>query len=134
MKYVTFDSSGALQRRLIRGVNDIPEGAVEVDEGLWMRITQEVDGVWRLGEDGVISKRPLPDLQPPEYTSEEIERLRLRAYADPVTGSDRYFAEAQRMETMGEPGWQDVRAAGVQRFNEIQKEFPWSLTNLETPE
>lgn len=134
MKYVTFDSSGALQLRLIRGVNDIPEGAVEVDEGLWMRITQEVDGVWMLGEDGSISKHPLPERLPPEYTSEQVEAMRLRAYADPLTGSDRYFAEAQRMEAMGEPGWQDIRAAGVRRFNEIQKEFPWSTSAAEMPE
>lgn len=32
MKYVTFDSSGALSSRLIGGVCEIPADAVEVDE------------------------------------------------------------------------------------------------------
>ncbi|PAA05260.1 hypothetical protein [Pseudomonas fragi] len=134
MKYVTFDGAGVLKSRLIRGVSDIPEGAVEVDESLWMRITQEVDGVWKRGEDGVISKHPLPEFLPPEYTSEQVEAMRLRAYADPLTGSDRFFAEAQRMEAMGEPGWQDVRAAGVRRFNEIQTELPWGNSGPAEPQ
>lgn len=125
MKYVTFDSQGNLESRLIRGVSDIPQAAVEVDESLWMRITQELDGVWKLGSDGAITKHALPELQPVEYSAEEIEALRRRAYADPITGSDRLFAEAQRMEVMGESGWEDVRTAGIRRFNEIQQEFPW---------
>ncbi|MBX9408248.1 hypothetical protein K5E40_21425 [Pseudomonas baetica] len=125
MKYVTFDSQGILESRLIRGVSDIPKGAVEVDEGLWMRITQELDGVWKLTDDGSIFKHALPELHPVEYSPEEIEALRRRAYADPITGSDRLFAEAQRMEVMGETGWESVRTAGIQRFNEIQQEFPW---------
>lgn len=129
MKYVTFDSQGNLESRLIRGVSDIPQDAVEVDESLWMRITQELDGVWKLADDGAITKHALPELQPVEYSAEEIEALRRRAYADPITGSDRLFAEAQRMEVMGESGWETVRAAGIQRFNEIQQEFPW-VTSL----
>lgn len=62
---------------------------------------------------------------PPPPTREQIEASRLRAYADPLTGSDRYFAEAQRMQVMNEPGWEPVRAAGVTRFEEIQEQFPW---------
>lgn len=58
-------------------------------------------------------------------TREQVEQLRLTAYADPVTGSDRYFAEAARMQAMGEPGWEVVRAAGVARFEEIQAAYPW---------
>ena len=125
MKYVTFDSQGVLESRLIRGLNDIPEGAVEVNESLWMRITQELDGVWKLADDGAITKHAFPELQPVEYSAEEIEALRRRAYADPITGSDRLFAEAQRMQVMDEPGWETVRTAGIQRFKEIQQEFPW---------
>ncbi|MCH4901275.1 MULTISPECIES: hypothetical protein [unclassified Pseudomonas] len=131
MKYVTFDAAGILDSRLIRGVNDIPEGALEIDESLWMRITQELDGIWKLDDAGVISKHALPERQPAEYTSEEIESLRLRAYADPITGSDRFFAEAQRMEAMGETGWEAIRAAGVLRFNEIQQEFPWGTSSAQ---
>jgi|GEM_PF-2886079 len=126
MKYVVFDAAGVLSARLIRGVHQIPEAAVEVDDSQWMRITQELDGTWMLAEDGSIYKSPLPELEVREYTNEQIEALRLRAYADSLTGSDRFFAQAQRMEAMGEPGWETVREAGVRRFNEIQNEFPWA--------
>lgn len=62
---------------------------------------------------------------PSELTREQVEALRLAAYADPVTGSDRYFAEAARMTAMGEAGADAVIAAGVARYEEIQAEYPW---------
>lgn len=62
----------------------------------------------------------------PSYTDEQIEAMRLRAYADPFTGSDRYFAEASRMKAMGEEGWESVRNQGVVRYQEIQAEYPWN--------
>lgn len=55
----------------------------------------------------------------------EVERLRLLAYADPITGSDRYFAEASRMDATGESGSGAYREAGVKRYSEIQSQFPW---------
>lgn len=64
-----------------------------------------------------------PPVVPP--TREQVEALRLAAYADPVTGSDRYFAEAARMNAMGEAGADAVIAAGVARYAEIQAEYPW---------
>ncbi|UUJ42347.1 hypothetical protein L1A22_08630 [Pseudomonas extremaustralis] len=124
-KFVTFSADGALVNRLIKGVHDIPVGALAIDEALWFRLIQETDGVWKLVE-GVIEKHPLPNIEPHPLTREEVEALRLRAYADPLTGSDRYFAEAQRMQVMGEDGWEGVRAAGVARFEAIQFLYPWS--------
>lgn len=66
-------------------------------------------------------------LNPPvdSPTREQVEALRLSDYADPVTGSDRYFAEAARMNAMGEAGADAVIAAGVARYEEIQLEYPW---------
>ncbi|SIR40165.1 hypothetical protein SAMN05880558_11331 [Aeromonas sp. RU39B] len=65
----------------------------------------------------------------PEYTATEsrnaIEHLRLRAYSDPLTGSDRHFNEAIRMQAMGESGWEAVRQRGIARFEEIQQQYPW---------
>lgn len=58
---------------------------------------------------------------------EDIEQLRLRAYADPVTGSDRFFNEAVRMQAMGETGWEAVRQRGIARFEEIQQQYPWPV-------
>ena len=59
-------------------------------------------------------------------TREAVEAARLRAYADPLTGSDRYFAEANREALMGNQGAADAaKAAGVARFAEIQAAHPW---------
>lgn len=122
MKYATFGSDGVLVSRLIKGVNFIPKSAVEVDEKLWARMVAESDGVWTIDSDKVIKKQPIPAFVP---TTEHIERMRLTAYADPELGSDRYFAEASRMEVMGEIGFEEVRARAIARFEEIQAQYPW---------
>lgn len=70
----------------------------------------------------------LQDQPPPEPpTREQIEALRLQAYADPITGSDRYFAEASRLQAMGaaQEEIDAANAAGVKRYAEIQGEHPW---------
>lgn len=66
-------------------------------------------------------------LNPPPLpkTVEQVEAARLRAYADPLTGSDRMFAEASRMQLMGEPEFEASRAAAIDRFAEIQAANPW---------
>ena len=60
-------------------------------------------------------------------TREEVEHLRLRAYADPILGSDRHFAEAMTLQSIG--GLQveidAARAKGAARYAEIQAEHPW---------
>lgn len=66
-----------------------------------------------------------PVLPDPIPTREQVEAMRLTAYANAVTGSDRYFAEAARMQAMSESGWEEVRAAGVARYQAIQAEYPW---------
>lgn len=66
-------------------------------------------------------------LNPPPYvpTREEVEAARQVAYADPEMGSDRLFAQAARMEVMGEPGVDAVRAAAIARYKEIQQSLPY---------
>lgn len=65
-----------------------------------------------------------PPAAPP--TREQIEAQRLRAYADPITGSDRYFAEAQRESLLGNTeAAEAAKALGLARFAEIQAENPW---------
>ena len=66
-----------------------------------------------------------PPAKPP--TREQIEAQRLRAYADPLTGSDRYFAEAAQLQAMG-AAQEEIDAAnaeGAKRYAEIQGEYPW---------
>lgn len=63
---------------------------------------------------------------PPAPTRAQIEAQRLRAYADPLTGSDRYFAEAQRESLLGNTeAAEAAKALGMARFAEIQAENPW---------
>jgi len=67
---------------------------------------------------------PPPPAPPTRY---QVEAARLRAYADPLTGSDRHFAEAVRLQATGAPQEEidAANAAGAQRYAEIQAEFPW---------
>lgn len=61
----------------------------------------------------------------PKATKEDVDLARLQGYSNPVTGSDRLFSEAIRMQLMGEPGHEDVRERAIERFKEIQAENPW---------
>jgi hypothetical protein len=60
-------------------------------------------------------------------TMEQVEESRIRAYADPTTGSDRYFAEVSRLQAMGgsTEEIEVARAAGIARYAEIQGLYPW---------
>lgn len=63
-----------------------------------------------------------------EWARETIEKRRAQAYADPETGSDRYFLESTRMQQMGLAGWEDIRDMGIARYLEIQSENPYLET------
>jgi len=66
------------------------------------------------------------DAPPPrQITSQEIENIRRREYADPILGSDRMFSESTRMQIMGETGYEEVRARAIARFEEIKAKYPW---------
>jgi hypothetical protein len=125
-KYATFNADGVRSAQLIEGVNDITDSAVPISEALYLQMTQETDGQWVINAEGVISKVHFPPDPVVPLTREQIEARRLRAYAEPLTGSDRYFAEAQRMQIMGEEGWEAVCASGVARYEAIQTLYPWS--------
>lgn len=58
---------------------------------------------------------------------EVIELQRLRAYSDPVHGSDRYFIEAARLRAIGATP-DEIDAAtqqGIARATEIATLYPW---------
>lgn len=84
-----------------------------------------VNGPGDVGPEEFYSEEPIAIVQIPP-TRQEAEVARLRAYADPLTGSDRYFAEAQRESLMGnEEAAEAAKALGMARFAEIQAENPW---------
>lgn len=63
--------------------------------------------------------------KPASPTSQEIDAIRIRSYADPINGSDRLFSESTRMQIMGESGHEAVREKAISRFKEIQAQYPW---------
>lgn len=67
--------------------------------------------------------------QLPVFTKEEIENNRLRYYADPIIGSDRYFCEAQSLIAAGVASDSEevklILSKGLDRKKEIQLLFPY---------
>lgn len=67
------------------------------------------------------SRKPVP--KPP--TLEQVYALRAAAYADPLTGSDRHFAEAARKRAEDDTAGADAATqAGLARVSEIKAEYP----------
>ena len=61
-----------------------------------------------------------------ESAIQAVETQRLAAYANPQTGSDRHFAEAVRLDAIGDTaGAEAARTAGLARYDEIRSQFPW---------
>lgn len=107
----------------------IPEDAVEIteDEHFILLQGQSAGKIISVDEQG------FPTLtEPPSksLTRQEIEVMRLQAYADPVYGSDRYFSEALSLEAIGAPSEEveSVRQMGLARKMQIVKDIPWELS------
>lgn len=129
MFYYSPNTNGFYDSRL-HGDN-VPKDSIKLTDNEYVNLKDGVSNgkIVELGADG----RPMLCDRPPQLlTREDIEALRLHAYADPLTGSDRYFAEAQRMQAMGEEGWQVVREQGVSRYQEIQSKYPWNQSVQES--
>ncbi|MCY1410895.1 hypothetical protein D9M71_262740 [compost metagenome] len=62
-------------------------------------------------------------------TRDEVESLRLIAYANPVSGSDRYFAEAMSLQAEGfaanSTEVKETKARGIARKTEIKELYPY---------
>lgn len=102
---------------LVEGINEIPKGSVRLSEEDYRKCTVRI-----LDADGT----PVSDgAAAPGLDREQVNNARLRAYADPLTGSDRLFNESNRMRAMGEEGWEAVLAQGAERYKQIQEQYPW---------
>lgn len=81
--------------------------------------------------DSVFTKPPeeLPSIPAP--TKDQVELFRLKAYADPVTGSDRYFSEAVALQAEGFAATstevKDAKAIGLARKLEIKALYPYPV-------
>ncbi|MFJ2279747.1 hypothetical protein ACIOUG_01250 [Pseudomonas sp. NPDC087803] len=105
--------------------SDFPSDAVELTAAQYDEFVRFRPADKRVvpGPDGLpmIVDIPVPSLR------EQTEAKRLQAYADPITGSDRFFSEAARLQMMGadESEIQVARQTGLDRYAEIQADFPW---------
>lgn len=113
MKYATFSEQGMLSGRydsVIHGKN-IPAGAIEVSEELFLQTISEADGVWMM-VDGAISKQPFPE--PPPLTDDEIK-------AEVILKRDALAAEASEATA----GMADAYIVGLLEDEEVElfKEF-----------
>lgn len=101
----------------VEGIHEIPKGAIKISEKEY-------------GENKVrvldTSGSPIsPGDAPVQLTAEQVHSMRLRAYADPITGSDRYYSEVNRMRLNDISGWEDIKKLGDDRYAEIQESLPW---------
>lgn len=105
---------------------EIPADAVDISEEIYQQvIARPLPGKVR-GHDAAGLPILIDPPAPAPLTRAQIEAQRLRAYADPLNGSDRYFAEAQRESLLGNAEAAEVaKALGMARFAEIQAANPW---------
>lgn len=90
----------------------------------WVRCGEDVLPGWAYDGQSFVEPHHVID---PVLIRKQVESARLLAYANPITGSDRYFAEAVRLQSTGAPQEEidAANAAGVKRYSEIQAEYPW---------
>lgn len=122
--YYYCNSSKSFYTPSVHG-NSIPQGAIEITEEKHSELIAGLSNGYSISiydNSPVLVEPPAKSL---EQKVEEIKKIRKGLYADPQTGSDVLFAEAQRMQMMGETGWEAVRDLGITRYNEIKAQYPW---------
>lgn len=125
MKYFYSKETSGFYSDDIHGDN-IPKDAVEITEE-WHKELLEGESSGKIITSNENGYPILVDPTPPTHEElvASVEAARKAAYANTQTGSDRLFAEAQRMQMMGESGWEAVRDAAIARYEEIKLEHPW---------
>lgn len=106
----------------LKEYKDVSQGAqVPFVNELWEQVEEwlvENGGKWA-------DPPPNPSLDLNQLRN-EIEQQRLQAYAHPLTGSDRHFAEAMRLDAVGDTkGAAAARELGLKRYEEIRANHPW---------
>lgn len=88
-----------------------------------------VSGPGDVGEGERYSKS-VPPTKKHTPTEMELEMALLQAYADPISGSDRHFSKAARLEAMGAASTEieSAKSTGIARYMEIQKSIRGSLS------
>lgn len=105
---------------------DIPSSAIEITNKLrWELVQGQSEGKEIFIQDGIVGLVSKTS----SISDSQIESLRLQAYADPVTGSDRYFSESMSLQVEGcavtSVEVKAAKAKGLARKKEIQAQYPW---------
>lgn len=94
---------------------------------LWVEVTDSV----KVGQEYINQQFSdyVEEVQIP--SKEDIENLRLTAYSNPITGSDRYFSEAVALQAEGFAATstevKDAKAVGLARKLEIKALYPYPV-------
>ncbi|EZP27194.1 phage tail assembly chaperone [Pseudomonas sp. RIT288] len=108
MKYIHFDAQGELLGRYDSAIHlQIPAGAVEISDELFLRTIDERDGIWRY-TDGKVTKHSLPN------ASQVVDGER-RATA--LARRDELLAEADQQTV----GMADAYIAGLLDADDMQR-------------
>lgn len=114
---------------VVREIKDVNGDIKELfhPDMLWVECSKNVE-VGYLYENSNF-KSPVEQTQ--TLSKEEIEEMRLIAYANPVTGIDRYFAEVLSLQAEGftatSPEVKEAKAKGLSRKSEIQALYPYPV-------
>lgn len=92
--------------------------------------------IWVLADDTVQAGQKYENgvfsdvlTEPVKYNKDQVEAFRLIAYADPITGSDRYFSESMALQACGfsasSAEVKEVKSKGVDRKAEIKALYPY---------
>lgn len=96
-------------------------------EFIWIPCSNSV----KLGDEFINGSFITPTIETVVADKSFIEAQRLIAYANPVTGSDRYFAEVLSLQAEGFAATsaevKEAKAKGLARKLEIQALYPWPV-------
>lgn len=82
-----------------------------------------ISGIAEELPEGALTEKP--EVEPEPLTNEQIKEQRAIEYANPTTGSDRYFLEAARKRASGdEQGAIDAEQLGIARVEQIKTQYP----------
>lgn len=131
MYYILFDSQNKLYTRFDSEIHkNVPSNAVEVDYDTFNKTIQNPELIWSI--DPITQEITGVRTEFVEPLDEFVEQNRLRAYADPVNGSDRFLMHllSLKVEASDNQEYEAIISTLkdnlIKRKSEIKKMYPYS--------
>lgn len=131
MYYILFDSQNKLYTRFDSEIHkNVPTNAVEVDYDTFNKTIQNPELIWSI--DPISQEITGVRTEFVEPFDEFVEQNRLRAYADPVSGSDRFLMHllSLKLEASDNQEYEAIISTLkdnlIRRKSEIKKMYPYS--------